>query len=84
MKERNHLDVTFASPNFSMKYNPIAIFLHFSFRIKKLCLMAKIEWEKRLISQFLDVIPKSFQVRRVCAKIIDNNPYPFFVSKVAY
>ena len=46
--------------------------------------MAKIEWEKCPISQFLDVIPKLFQIRQVCVKIIDNNPYPFLVSKVAY
>ena len=46
--------------------------------------MAKIEWKKCPISQFLDVIPKLFQIRRVCAKIIDNNPYLFLVSKVAY
>ena len=46
--------------------------------------MTKIEWEKCAISQFLDVIPKLFQIRRDCVKIIDNNPYLFFVSKVAY
>ena len=46
--------------------------------------MAKIEWEKYPISQILDVKSKLFQIRRVCAKIIDNNPYPFLVSKVAY
>ena len=43
--------------------------------------MAKIEWEKRLISQFLDVIPKLFQIRRVCVKIIDNNPFSKEPSK---
>ena len=44
--------------------------------------MAKIEWEKCPITQFLDVIPKLFQIRRVCAKIIDNNPYPFWCQKL--
>ena len=46
--------------------------------------MAKIELEKCPISPFLDAIPKLFQIRRVCVKIIANNSYPFFVSKVAY
>ena len=45
--------------------------------------MAKIELEKCPISQCLDVIPKLFQIRRVCAKKIDNNPSNFWVSKVA-
>ena len=46
--------------------------------------MAKIELEKCPISQCLDVIPKLFQIRRVCAKKIDNNPCTHLVSKVAF
>ena len=44
--------------------------------------MARIEWEKCPISQILDVVSKLFQIRRVCAILCDNKPYPNFASKV--
>ena len=45
----------------------------------------KTEWEKGPICQFLQSALKIFQIiRLVCGKKIDNNPYTYLVSKIAY
>ena len=44
----------------------------------------KIEWELYPIYQYLEHVVKIFQIRRVCAKKINDNPCIFLVSKVAF
>ena len=77
---RYHLGVKFLEMKGISK---IFICLDFPILIANLCLVMKIEWELYPICQFLVPVLKIFQIRRVCAKKIDNNPSNFWVSKVA-
>ena len=49
--------------------------------IWNLYFLTKIEWEKCPISHILDKRTKIFQIRRFCASLRDNKPWPFLVSK---
>ena len=81
MEFRNHLGVEFLEMKGISK---IFICIGFSILILNLCLVMKIEWELYPICQYLEHVVKIFQIRRVCAKKIDNNPCTFLVSKVAF
>ena len=60
------------------------ICLYFSILTTNLCPGMKIEWEIYPICQCLEHVLKIFQIRRICAKKIDNNPCTFLVPKVAF
>ena len=75
-----HLDIDQASKWWIFKSN---IFDWKSFLIKNSNSVMKTEWEKCPIWLFLLIELKLFQIRRVCAKKIKNNPFLFFGIKVA-
>ena len=56
---------------------------YFWILIWNLYFLTKIEWEKYPISDILDQPTKIFQIRRVCASLRNNKPWPFLVSKAA-
>ena len=57
------------------------VYFHFSILFKNSCLMTKIEQEKCQFTQILEPEIVLFQIKQVCAKISNNNPWPFFVKK---
>ncbi len=54
-----------------------------SFLINNSISVMNTKWEKCPILSFLVIELKSFQIRRICAKKIDNNLFLFFGIKVA-
>ena len=56
---------------------------YFHIQIWKLFFLTKTEWEKCPISDILDKPTKIFQIRRFCASLRNNKPWPFLVSKAA-
>ena len=57
---------------------------YFLILIWNLYFLTKIEWEKYPISDILDKPIKIFQIRRFCASLFDNKPWPFLVSKATW
>ena len=57
------------------------IYWYFLILIWNLYYLTKIEWEKCPISDIFDKPIKIFQIRRFCASLRDNKPWPFLVSK---
>ena len=53
----------------------------FSIPIRNCYSLTKAEWEKCPICDILDKPTKIFQIRRFCASLCDNKPWPFLVSK---
>ena len=56
---------------------------YFWIMIWNLYFLIKTEWEKCPISDILDNPTKTFQIRRFCASLCNNKPWPFLVSKAA-
>ena len=57
---------------------------YFLILIWNLYFLTKIEWEKYPISDILDKPIKIFQIRRFCASLFHNKPWPFLVSKATW
>ena len=78
---RNHLGVEFLEMKGISKF---FICIDFSTLMENLCLVMKIEWKLYPIRQYLEHVVKIFQIRRVCAKKIDDNLCTFVVLKGAF
>ena len=62
----------------------IFISQYISILIWNLHFLTKIEWEIYPISNILDKPTKIFQIRRFCASLFHNKPWPFLVSKATW
>ena len=62
----------------------IFISQYISILIWNLHFLTKIEWEIYPISNILDKPTKIFQIRRFCASLFNNKPWPFLESKATW
>ncbi len=76
----------FTIPSYMLLYKVIFKIFNshfFSIPMRNCYFLTKIEWEKYPISDILDKPIKVFQIRRFCASLFHNKPWPFLVSKAA-